>query len=115
MARAAIVPGAAASMGQAGAPPCAIRPTFGRGTLADKRAFCRRHMLRKEPAMNWDQIKGNWKQLQGSARQKWGKLTDDDLERAKGDRDQMVGIVQERYGIAKDEAEREVDEWQRAA
>lgn len=63
--------------------------------------------------MNWDTIKGQWKQLQGSAKQKWGKLTDDDLTRAEGDRDMLVGRIQERYGTAKDEAEREVDDWAR--
>lgn len=63
--------------------------------------------------MNWDTIKGQWKQLQGSAKQKWGKLTDDDLTRAEGDRDILVGRIQERYGTAKDEAEREVDDWAR--
>ena len=62
--------------------------------------------------MNWDRVKGNWKQFQGKARQQWGKLTDDDLEVARGSRDELVGRVQERYGIARDEAERQVSEWQ---
>ncbi len=62
--------------------------------------------------MNWDQIKGNWKQFSGKARQEWGKLTDDDLETAKGQRDVLVGKVQERYGIAKEEAERQVSAWE---
>lgn len=62
--------------------------------------------------MNWDQIKGNWKQVSGKARQEWGKLTDDDLETAKGHRDVLVGKVQERYGIAKEEAERQVSAWE---
>ncbi|MCB2053287.1 MAG: CsbD family protein [Geminicoccaceae bacterium] len=61
--------------------------------------------------MNWDRIEGNWKQLKGNAREKWGKLTDDDVDVAAGKRDQLVGRVQERYGIAKDEAERQVDAW----
>ncbi|TVS00667.1 MAG: CsbD family protein [Rhodospirillales bacterium] len=61
--------------------------------------------------MNWDQIKGNWKQFSGKVRQQWGKLTDDDIEVAKGNRDELVGRVQERYGIARQEAERQVDEW----
>jgi uncharacterized protein YjbJ (UPF0337 family) len=63
--------------------------------------------------MNWDQIKGNWKQLQGRARQQWGKLTDDDVEVAAGQRDELVGRIQERYGIAKEEAERQVSDWER--
>ena len=63
--------------------------------------------------MNWDQIKGNWKQIKGEAKQQWGKLTDDDLTRAEGDRDILVGRIQERYGIARDEAERQVSDWER--
>ena len=63
--------------------------------------------------MNWDQIEGKWKQLRGQAKQQWGKLTDDDLDVMAGKRDALVGKVQERYGIAKEEAERQVDEWSR--
>jgi len=61
--------------------------------------------------MNWDRIQGNWKQFRGRAREAWGKLTDDDLDQAAGKRDQLVGRIQERYGVAKDEAERRVDRW----
>ena len=61
--------------------------------------------------MNWDQLKGQWKQVKGQAKTRWGKLTDDDLDVAAGQRDQLVGRIQERYGIAKDQAQREVDEW----
>ncbi len=64
--------------------------------------------------MNWDQLKGNWKQLTGKVKQKWGKLTDDDLTVIRGKRDQLVGKIQERYGIAKQEAERQVDEFARS-
>lgn len=63
--------------------------------------------------MNWDQIQGKWKQMKGTVRQKWAKLTDDDLEYIAGNREQFAGRLQERYGIAKDEAERQLDEWQR--
>ena len=63
--------------------------------------------------MNWDQIKGKWTQFKGKAREQWGDLTDDDLERAKGNREHLAGLIQERYGIAKEEAERQVDEWSR--
>ncbi len=63
--------------------------------------------------MNWDQIEGKWKQFRGQAKEQWGKLTDDDLDTVAGKRDQMVGKVQEKYGIAKEEAERQVDEWSR--
>jgi uncharacterized protein YjbJ (UPF0337 family) len=61
--------------------------------------------------MNWDQIEGKWKQASGKAKEKWGKLTDDDLTTIRGKRDQLVGRIQERYGIAKEEAERQVDEF----
>ena len=64
--------------------------------------------------MNWDQVEGKWKQLKGSAKTRWGKLTDDDLDTIAGQREQLIGRIQERYGIAKDEAQRQVDEWHRA-
>lgn len=59
--------------------------------------------------MNWDQIQGNWKQFKGEAQVQWGKLTDDDLDVVEGNHQKLVGKLQERYGYAKDEAEREVD------
>ncbi len=61
--------------------------------------------------MNWDQVKGNWKQFKGKVKEKWGKLTDDDLTRIRGRRDQLAGKLQERYGIDKEQAERELDEF----
>jgi uncharacterized protein YjbJ (UPF0337 family) len=61
--------------------------------------------------MNADQIKGKWMQLKGSVKTKWGKLTDDDLDVINGQRDQLIGRIQERYGVAKDEAQRQVDQW----
>ena len=61
--------------------------------------------------MNQDTMKGQWKQLKGKVREKWGKLTDDDLDRIEGQREQLVGKIQERYGIARDEAERQVNDW----
>lgn len=61
--------------------------------------------------MNWDRIEGNWKQLKGKARQKWGKLTDDQLDQIAGKRTELAGRIQEAYGIGKDEAEREIDDW----
>jgi uncharacterized protein YjbJ (UPF0337 family) len=63
--------------------------------------------------LNWDRIEGNWKQFKGKARQKWAELTDDDVERIAGKKDELVGKIQERKGIARDEAEREVQEWSR--
>ncbi len=61
--------------------------------------------------MNWDRIEGNWKQLKGKAKERWGKLTDDELDVAAGKRDQLAGAVQNNYGIAKDEAEKQIDAW----
>lgn len=61
--------------------------------------------------MNWDIIEGKWTEYRGKAQQQWGKLTDDDLDRASGKRTELAGIIQNRYGIAKDEAERQVDDW----
>lgn len=63
--------------------------------------------------MNWDRIEGKWKQMTGSVKTRWGKLTDDDIHTIGGQRDQLVGRIQERYGIAKDEAQNQVDEWSR--
>ena len=61
--------------------------------------------------MNWDQLEGKWKQVKGSVKQHWGKLTDDDLDYMSGSRDRFVGRLQERYGIAKEEAEKKADAW----
>jgi len=63
--------------------------------------------------MNWDQVTGKWMQFKGQVKQKWGKLTDDDLDVIAGKRDQMCGKLQERYGYAKEQAEKEVDEFAR--
>ena len=62
--------------------------------------------------MNWDRVEGNWKQFKGQVKQKWGKLTDDQLDVISGNRDELVGRIQESYGIAKDEAEKEVKAWE---
>jgi uncharacterized protein YjbJ (UPF0337 family) len=64
--------------------------------------------------MNWNQIEGSWKQAQGRVREKWGKLTDDDLELIAGKRDQLVGVLQRKYGEGRDEIERQVAEFERA-
>ena len=63
--------------------------------------------------MNNDRIKGQWKQLAGTLKAKWGKLTDDDLKVAEGNSEYLAGKIQERYGVAKDEAERQVKEFDR--
>jgi uncharacterized protein YjbJ (UPF0337 family) len=59
--------------------------------------------------MNWDRIEGNWKQLKGKVQVKWGKLTDDQFGVIAGNRERLVGHVQEQYGIGKDEAEKQVE------
>jgi uncharacterized protein YjbJ (UPF0337 family) len=61
--------------------------------------------------MNWDQIEGKWKQVKGSAKQQWAKLTDDDLTYASGKKDELVGKIQERYGITREEAQKQADLW----
>jgi uncharacterized protein YjbJ (UPF0337 family) len=58
--------------------------------------------------MNWDQIEGNWKQFKGKVREKWGKLTDDDIQVIGGKKDKLIGKLQEKYGIAQEEAEAEL-------
>jgi uncharacterized protein YjbJ (UPF0337 family) len=65
----------------------------------------------QENPMNWDQLEGKWKQYSGKVKEKWGKLTDDDLTVIRGRRDQLIGKIQERYGIVKQEAEKQVDEF----
>ena len=56
--------------------------------------------------MNWDQMEGKWKQMKGAVKQKWGKLTDDDLDVIAGKQDQLLGKIQERYGITREAAEK---------
>ena len=64
--------------------------------------------------MNWDRIESEWKQFVGSAREHWGKLTEDDWQIVAGKKDQLVGWIRLRYGVAKEEAEDQIDEWSRA-
>jgi uncharacterized protein YjbJ (UPF0337 family) len=61
--------------------------------------------------MNWDQVKGKWHEVKGSIRARWGELTDDEIEELDGNREKMVGKIQQKYGVAKEEAEKQVDEW----
>jgi uncharacterized protein YjbJ (UPF0337 family) len=63
--------------------------------------------------VNWDELQGNWTQFKGAVREKWGELTDDDLDRIAGNREQLVGRLQERYGIMREEAERNADDFVR--
>ena len=62
--------------------------------------------------MNWDRVEGNWKQFKGNVKTQWGKLTDDDLDVIAGNRERLAGKLQETYGIAKDEAERQLNDWE---
>jgi uncharacterized protein YjbJ (UPF0337 family) len=64
--------------------------------------------------MNWDQVEGKWKQVKGSVRQQWGKLTDDDLNYINGKRESLIGKLQERYGYAKEDAQKHADEWMKS-
>ncbi|MEL6422791.1 MAG: CsbD family protein [Pseudomonadota bacterium] len=61
--------------------------------------------------MNWDRIEGNWDQFKGKVQQQWGKLTNDDLDVASGRKTELSGKIQERYGVAKDEADRQLDDF----
>jgi uncharacterized protein YjbJ (UPF0337 family) len=63
--------------------------------------------------MNQDRIRGQWKQVKGKIREQWGRLTEDDLDVIAGKRDQLLGRIQQRHGIAKDEANRQVQEFER--
>lgn len=64
--------------------------------------------------MNKDQMIGNWEQFKGSVRKQWGKLTDDNITQIKGDRQKLAGKIQEAYGIAKEEAEEQIERWEEA-
>jgi uncharacterized protein YjbJ (UPF0337 family) len=61
--------------------------------------------------MDWNRIEGNWKQFKGQAKERWGRLTDDDLDVTNGRQDQLEGKIQERYGFAKDQAKKDVEDW----
>jgi uncharacterized protein YjbJ (UPF0337 family) len=63
--------------------------------------------------MNWDRIEGNWKQARGKVKEQWGRLTDDHLNIIDGRRDRLLGQIQESYGIAMDEAEKQVQAWEK--
>ena len=63
--------------------------------------------------MNWDRVEGNWKTFKGQVKQQWGKLTNDDLDVIAGRREELVGRIQNVYGLARDEADRQVREWEK--
>ena len=62
--------------------------------------------------MSWDQVEGNWKQFKGKVRETWGELTDDELEQIAGKRDILLGKIQERHGVAREEAEKQLKDWE---
>ena len=62
--------------------------------------------------MDWNRVEGNWKQLKGKVKEQWGRLTDDDLDVISGRRDQLAGKIQERHGVARDEAERQIKDFE---
>jgi len=63
--------------------------------------------------MNWDTIKGDWKNFKGKIREKWGEFTDDELDRIQGKREQFEGLLQKKFGCAKEEAKRQIDEFEK--
>ncbi|MCB1954645.1 MAG: CsbD family protein [Rhodocyclaceae bacterium] len=65
--------------------------------------------------MNRDIIEGNWKQLKGAVKEQWGRLTDDDLDIVEGRREKLAGKIQERYGVTLDEAEKQLERWERSS
>jgi uncharacterized protein YjbJ (UPF0337 family) len=93
----------------------ARRPATGNrictATLSGHLRKARKSTHPEERQMNWDRVEGNWKQLTGKVKEQWGKLTEDDITVINGKQDQLVGRIQERYGIAKDEAQKQVDGW----
>lgn len=74
-------------------------------------ASCGVHIQHQGANMNWSQIEGKWHEMKGQAKSKWGKLTDDDLKTVGGKREQLIGKVQQRYGVMKEAAEKQVDDW----
>lgn len=63
--------------------------------------------------MNWDQAKGNWKEVKGKIQEQWGKITNDDLDVIDGKREQLAGSIQKYYGLSREEAERQIKDFER--
>jgi uncharacterized protein YjbJ (UPF0337 family) len=82
-----------------------------RTTSTARKRSIQKRFLGKEVAMNWDQVEGKWDNFKGKVREKWGKLTDDDLDVIAGKRDQLLGRLKERYGMEKEAAEKELNQW----
>ena len=98
-----------------------ISSTFRHGTYAEQvtleselptQKLCKLSVASaKGRVMDWNRVEGNWKQFKGQVKEKWGRLTDDDLDVINGRQDQLEGKIQERYGLAKDQAKKDVDTW----
>jgi uncharacterized protein YjbJ (UPF0337 family) len=103
-----------AAPGQERSPTLPLPPQSGNQVLAVSRlgkpAASSNHK-HKEKRMNSDEIRGKWNQMKGSVKQQWAKLTDDDLTAIDGHRDRLIGKLQERYGIAREEAEKQLNQW----
>jgi uncharacterized protein YjbJ (UPF0337 family) len=82
---------------------CAVEPDESRAVEGSPQ--------RRRDVMDWNRVEGNWKQVKGKVKEQWGKLTDDDLDVIDGKQDQLEGRLQQRYGYAKDQAAKEVNEW----
>ena len=63
--------------------------------------------------MDWNRVEGNWKQVKGKVKEQWGKLTDDDLDVIAGRREELVGRIQNAYGMSRDDADRQIREWEK--
>jgi uncharacterized protein YjbJ (UPF0337 family) len=87
--------------------PWVVRQRAGGAVAADHQQTHER-----DTEMNWNRIEGDWKQFKGNIKMRWGKLTDDQLDVIAGQRDVLAGKIQEAYGISKDEAEKQLSEWQ---
>jgi uncharacterized protein YjbJ (UPF0337 family) len=90
------------------APPRQSRFTPATSIRADDKT----RLSEGDTSMNKDTVEGNWKQLKGKVKEQWGKLTDDDLDVIAGKRDQLLGRIQERHGISREEAEKQVLDWE---
>ncbi|MGX1495476.1 uncharacterized protein YjbJ (UPF0337 family) [Labrenzia sp. MBR-25] len=81
------------------------------GTIDHRNRFpCVIKTRRKRP-MNWDRIEGNWKEFKGKAIAQWGKLTDDEVDRVDGRRTELAGLIQQKYGKTREEAEKDIEDW----
>jgi uncharacterized protein YjbJ (UPF0337 family) len=89
----------------------ALKATKRRFNALINAGYCQPPDITMENLMDWNRVQGSWKQLEGKVKAKWGKLTADDLTAINGRREELEGKIQQRYGIAKDQARKEIDEW----